>query len=333
MWKLKQNGQTREVAQSYVPATLSFVLSSRTNVELAAATSMSRLNQTVNYELNGLSDVRFRISHRLSGDRWFFGAGFNLPAGKNKLDAGENAVVNLLTENILGFPLQRTGVGFDAELSIAHAVNLSDKLGLGIGSNFILPGKFEYLTNDSATYQPGARFNLNVMLNSIGAPVKWRVNLLAQFFANDKLDQQKFFQQGWQLEPEAAVDWQINRVWRANAAVRYVHKTENKLLGLPANLTPPEHFYIDNSAMGSLLLDRNFGKNTALGLQLAAQIFGESNQQLSNATIGRMGLRITQKFSEHWMLGASGAYAAGMAERGDLSLKGYSFAFGLQARL
>jgi hypothetical protein len=105
------------------------------------------------------------------------------------------------------------------------------------------------------------------------------------------------------------------------------------LLGLPANLTPPAHFYIDNSATGSLLLDRNFGKNTALGLQLAAQVFGASNQQISRARIGRMGLRITQKFSEHWMLGASGAYAAGMAEDGELSLQGYSLAFGLQARL
>ncbi len=333
VWKLKQNGQTRKATQSYVPATLSFVLNARTNVVLATAAGMSQLNQTVNYELNGLSDVRFRISHRLSGDRWFLGAGFNLPTGKNKLEASENAVVNLLTENILGFPLQRTGVGLDTEVSIAHAVNLSEKLGLGFGSNFILPGKFEYLANDSATYHPGARFNFNVMLNAIGAPVKWRVNILAQFFVNDKLNEQNFFKQGWQLEPEAAVEWQINREWQANAAFRYVHKAENKLLGLPSNLTPPEHFYINNSAFGNLIIDRNFGKNTALGLQLAAQAFGKSNQQLSRATIGRAGLRLTQKFSEHWMLGASGAYAAGKAEAGALSLRGYSVALGLQARL
>ncbi len=333
MWKLKQSGQTREVTQSYVPATLSFVLNPRTNVALATAAGMSQLNQTVHYELNGLSDVRFRISHRLSGDRWFFGAGLNLPTGKNKLDASENAVVNLLTENILGFPMQRTGVGLDAELSIAHAANLSEKLGLGFGSNFILPGKFEYLANDSAKYHPGPRFNFNVMLNSIGTPVKWRVNILAQFFANDKLDEQNFFKQGWQLEPEAALEWQINRKWHANATVRYVHKAENKLLGLPTNITPPAHFYIDNSAIGSLLIDRNFGKNTALGLQLAAQAFGKSNQQLSRATIGRAGLRLTQKFSEHWMLGASGGYAAGKAEAGELSLQGYSLALGLQARM
>jgi hypothetical protein len=332
VWKLKQDGQTREVAQSYVPATLNFVLNPRTNVELATAAGMSRLNQTVDYELNGLSDVRFRVSHRLSGDRWFLGAGLNLPTGKNKLDAGENAVVNLLTENILGFPMQRTGVGLDAELSIAHAANLSDKLGLGIGGNFILPGKFEYLANDSATYQPGPRFSFNMMLNSISTPLKWRVNILAQFFANDKLDQQNFFQQGWQLEPEAAIDWRINRKWSAIATARYVHKAENKLLGLPTSITPPEHFYINNSAVGNLMLDRNFGKSTALGLQLAAQAFGKSNQQLSDATIGRIGLRFTQKFSEHWMLGASGVYAAGKAEAGELSLRGYSVALGLQAR-
>lgn len=332
VWKLKQNGQTREVTQSYVPATLSFVLTPRTNVELATAAGMSQLNQTVHYELNGLSDVRFRISHRLSGDRWFLGAGLNLPTGKNKLDASENAVVNLLTENILGFPLQRTGVGLDTELSIAHAVNLSGNLGLGIGTNFILPGKFEYLANDSAQYQPGARFNFNVMLNAIGAPVKWRINVLTQFFANDKLDEQNFFKQGWQLEPEFALDWRINREWNASGAFRYVHKAENKLLGLPTSITPPEHFYIDNSAAGSVMLDRNFGKSTALGLQLGVQAFGESNQQLGRATIGRMGLRFTQKFSEHWMLGASGVYAAGKAEAGELSLRGYSFALGLQAR-
>ncbi|MEK7729567.1 MAG: hypothetical protein AAB354_14225 [candidate division KSB1 bacterium] len=333
VWKLKQNGQTREVAQSYVPASLSFVLSPRTNVELATAAGLSQFNQTVSYELNGLSDVRFRISHRLSGDRWFLGAGFNLPTGKNKLDASENAVVNLLTENILGFPMQRTGVGLDAELSIAHALNLSDKLGLGLGTNLILPGKFEYLANDSAQYQPGARFNFNVMLNSIGTPVKWRVNVLAQFFANDKLNQQNFFKQGWQLEPEVAIDWRINREWNASGSFRYVHKAENKLLGLPTSITPPAHFYIDNSALGNLMIDRNFGKNTALGLQLATQAYGKSNQQLSRATIGRVGLRVTQKFSEHWMLGASGVYAVGKAEAGELSLRGYSLAFGLQARL
>lgn len=327
-WELKSGGQTQRIQQTYLPASLSLPVSGHTTFTLGTAGGFSRAELASTRECNGLSDVRLRLSQSFRGSRWFLGVGVNLPAGKNKLDDDENAVVNALSENVLGFPLQRYGAGFDLELSLAHVLNFSDQLGLGLGATWVMPGEFEFRRDSEIRYQPGRRYVFTIVLNRLDPVLAWRVSLLGQSFAFDKLSGQRFFRQGWQLEPGASLDWRFAPEWHGQLALTHIWKDENRVLPAVAAGLPPEHYYINNSSYTRLVFLREFTAHTQAGVFLHFNHFGESTvQQLNRASIARLGLRLTAKLSEHFMLGATADYASGSAEDNqgrNLDLSGYS---------
>lgn len=336
-WELKFDGQTQQIHQAYLPTALSFPVFAHTNFTLGTAGSFAREGAAPAREFNGLSDVRMRLSRSFGAAKWFVGAGVNLPTGKNKLNAEENAVVNVLNENVLGFPLQRYGAGLDLELSLARTFNLSDQLGMGWGATLVVPGQFEFREESATTYQPGARYVATMILNRINPVLAWRMSLLGQYFAYDRLAGEKFFQQGWQFEPGASLDWEFTREWRMQLAFTHIWKDDNKFVATNAALLPAEHYYLDNSTYAKLALQRSFKSRTQAGAYLHANHFGKSSvQQLSRASVVRAGAQMLVKLSEHAMIGASADYAAGSAQNtqgGDIDLRGYGLGLWLKTQL
>lgn len=336
-WDLQSRGQTQSIQQAYLPATLNFPISRHTVITFGTAGSFARQDAVPAREFNGLGDLRMRLSRRFGTGKWFIGAGVNLPTGKNKLNAEENAVVNALNENVLGFPMQRYGAGLDFELSLARAFNFNDQLGMGMGATLVLPGKFEFRQETATTYQPGTRYVATMMLNRVDPVLAWRVSLLAQHFAYDRLAGEKFFQQGWQLEPGAGLDWVIARNWRTQLVVTHIWKDDNRFMAADSAMFPSEHFYLDNSTYAKLALQRSFNSLTQAGLYLHFNHFGESNvQQLSHARVVRAGVQIMTKLSEHAMIGATADYATGSAQAaqgGNIDLRGYGLGLWLKTQL
>jgi hypothetical protein len=330
-WQLDFPDHQEKIAQSYLPTIFDFAVARNSHLLISTAGGWSNAGLPADYEMNGVTDTQVRFSQRLA-DRWLIGAGVNLPTGNSKLDYNENIVANRLTESILGFPLQRLGAGTDLEFSLAHALNLSGSLGWGFGGTVVLPGEFEFRQQQTDTYQPGAHYSFITTLNHIGATVPWRLSLLAQFYGLDRLNRQDFFKQGWQFEPSLGLEWRLARSWQLGWNFRQIWKADNEALGTPANVTPPEHFYIDNSTFAMFALNRDWGRSIQAGVQLGWSHFGTSNQQLSRATIWRMGLSTAVKVSEHFILHAGGDYATGRANDGAVDLRGYSAALSLAAR-
>ncbi|MDZ7269049.1 MAG: hypothetical protein ONB48_15060 [candidate division KSB1 bacterium] len=326
-WELQSGGQRQRIQQTYLPATLSVPVGPRTTLMLGTAGGFSRAELVASNTCNGMSDVRLRLSQSLGGSRWFLGAGVNLPAGKNKLDDRENAVINALSENVLGFPLQRYGAGFDLELSLAHAWNVSDQLGLGLGATWVRPGAFEFRKASSTRYQPGDRCVITMLLNRLDPVLEWRVRLLGQYFAFDKLDGRRFFRQGWQLEPGVSLEWRFAPQWRGQLSLTHIWKDRNEVRAAVTAGLPPEHYYIDNNSYARLVFLHDFSRRTQAGGYLHFNHFGTSTvQQLNRAGIARLGLQFAAKLSEHLLLGGSADYASGSAENsqgGNLNLSGY----------
>ncbi len=336
-WELKSGGQTQKIRQAYLPAALSFPISTHTNFIVGAAGSFARADATLAREFNGLSDVRMRLSRSFGAAKWFVGAGVNLPTGKNKLNAEENAVVNVLNENVLGFPLQRYGAGLDLELSLARTFNLNDQLGMGWGATLVLPGQFEFREESATTYQPGARYVATMILNRINPVLAWRMSLLGQYFAYDRLAGEKFFQQGWQFEPGASLDWTFARQWRVQVAFTHIWKDGNKFVATNAAILPTEHYYLDNTSYAKIALQRSFKSRTQAGAYLHFNHFGNSSvQQLNRARVVRVGAQMMAKLSEHAMIGANADYATGNAQNaqsGSIELRGYGLGLWLKTQL
>ncbi len=330
-WQLEYPDHIENVTQAYAPAVFDFALSRNSHLMILTAGAWSEAALAATYAMNGVTDTQVRFSQRFA-DRWMIGAGVNLPTGNSTLEVDENLVANRLTESILGFPLQRMGVGTDVEFSLAHALNLSETLGLGFGGTCILPGEFEFREQQADTYKPGARYVFTTTLNHLGATVPWRLNVLAQFYGQDELNRQKVFKQGWQLEPSLGLEWRFARAWELGFNLRHVWKDDNEVFGAPGNVKPPENFYIDNSTLALLVLNRNWSRRVQAGIQLGWNYFGASNQQLSRAEIWRSGLNTAVKISEHFILNLGGDYAVGNAENGAIDLRGYGVALAMMAR-
>lgn len=336
-WEITSRGQTQKIQQAYLPAAFSFPILAHTHFTVGTAGSFAREDATPVREFNGLSDVRMRFSRSFGAAKWFVGAGVNLPTGKNKLNAEENAVVNVLNENVLGFPLQRYGAGLDFELSLARTFNLSDQLGMGWGATLVLPGQFEFREESATTYQPGARYAATVILNRVNPVLAWRINLLGQYFAYDQLAGEKFFQQGMQFEPGASLEWEFTRQWRMQLAFTHIWKDGNKFVANEAISLPVKHYYLDNSTYAKIVVQRNFKSRTQAGAYLHFNHFGKSSvQQLNRARVMRAGVQMLAKLSEHAIIGASADYATGSAQHtqgGNIDLRGYGLGLWLKTQL
>lgn len=330
-WRLAYPDHTEEIAQTRLPVVFDFALARHSHLFISTAASWSEAALPSRYAMNGVTDAQARFTRRF-GQRWMMSAGVNVPTGNSKLDYDENVVANRLTESILGFPLQRLGAGTDVEFSLAHALNLSESLGLGLGGTFLAPGEFEFRQQQADTYKPGSRYIFTATLNHIGATLPWRLSMLAQFYGTDQLNRQNFFQQGWQLEPALALEWRLARGWELGVGLRHIWKDENEIMGSPGSVKPPEHFYIDNSSFALLDLSRSWSRRVQAGLQLGWNHFGKSNQQLSRATIWRCGLKTSAQLSEHFIVNVSGDCAVGSAENGAVDVRGYGASFTFSAR-
>ena len=218
-WRLNYPDHTEDLTQSYLPMVFDFAVARNAQLSIGTAGGWSEAMHSSSYVMNGVTDTHVRFSQRWSG-RWMLGAGVNLPTGDSKLDDEENLVANKLTESILGFPVQRLGVGTDWEFSLAHAVNLSPALGLGFGGTVVLPGEFEFRQQSTDTYKPGVHYIFTTTLNHLGAVLPWRLSVLAQFYGQDQFNRQNVFKQGWQLEPALSGEWLWARDWKLGGSLR-----------------------------------------------------------------------------------------------------------------
>ena len=89
-WKLSVDQDEVTVDQWAIPATAFVPLGENFEGRVYVAQTMSTVNQSdLNFEMNGLTDLRLQVNHSFARDRLLVGAGVNLPVGHKALDLNE----------------------------------------------------------------------------------------------------------------------------------------------------------------------------------------------------------------------------------------------------
>jgi hypothetical protein len=118
-------GNLKSVTQIAIPlsARVSF---GRWNLEGSAAYASSKATiengeATTDISLNGLTDVKVRLSGPLVSDRVMVTAGVNIPSGATGLDAAQTSVLQFIGAPALGLPVPALGLGAGGTLGLVAA--------------------------------------------------------------------------------------------------------------------------------------------------------------------------------------------------------------------
>ncbi len=163
-WRLALDQDEATIDQWAFPVSAFVPLGDNFEARVYTAYSTTTVHQQgQDFDLKGLSDMRLQVNHAFAGDRALVGIGLNLPTGHKALSLTEEwAVMNLLSQSFLSFPIRNLGEGFGLNLMAGGATEWGE-FRVGVNATLDLTGAYTaYLTEDD--YKPGNSFNLTAGL-------------------------------------------------------------------------------------------------------------------------------------------------------------------------
>lgn len=123
----QSSGAVADVAQFALPVHARTVLGERWTFDLIGAASVNALHVTGGDEdriltLNGLTDVKLRMSGGFNDNKLLITAGLNLPTGTTKLNADQTSVLQAIGAPGLHMPVNALGIGTGVTLGAVQAV-------------------------------------------------------------------------------------------------------------------------------------------------------------------------------------------------------------------
>jgi hypothetical protein len=198
-WKMTLEEDEVTINQWAFPATAFVPLRDNLEARVYVAYAATTVKQEdIEFNLQGLSDMRIQLNHAFADDRMLIGAGLNLPIGHKSLSLDEEWVVmNFLSQSFLSFPVRGLGEGFGLNLMAGGATELGDyRAGATIVAD--ISGSYSAYATE-ADYSPGNSLSLTLGLQRELAEglVNGDVTLITS--ADDKQGGDSVFSRGDQL--------------------------------------------------------------------------------------------------------------------------------------
>ena len=339
---------TTDVTQAYVPVVASLRFGRQLDFVLAGAFAQSTVSPDSrdDLSLSGMSDVTAQLFCRLAGNRVLLQGGLGLPTGKKELDDEELAVAQSLAHPLFGFRMKTYGQGLDLSAGAAAALPLGERASLGVGAGFVSHGAFT-LVEGGDDYKPGLESSVSVGLdlggrargkgNASGSGAPLRVDASYRAFGKDQLDGEDLFQEGAQIEGQAALAFG-SRGPRFNALGRVVSKSDNTSFVDNAGDIEELKEKPGTSLRGEASFDFPLSPSVRLGLMGEAQSFTDSDETALNGSIVGGGPVLSILFGKSGGLRLAGEYLTGSIDedkeidRAKVDLSGFSASLGLTLR-
>ena len=233
-------GKTK-LSQLHVPVVSSIRLGESADLVLSTAYGSSDLEPdsggdasgTNTLSMAGNGDVKAQLFVRLLEDRFLLQGGVGVPAGAKGLDQEQLAVVQALGNPLLGFRMKHYGEGLDLSGGAAFALPLGTVATAALGAGFVVRGAYEFVQNQP-DFQPGQETSVSMGVDFVAAGARPAVRLDTSYriFGTDQLDGRDVFQEGNQLELQAATGFRPGRA-RLDLLGRIVLKDDNEILDPP----------------------------------------------------------------------------------------------------
>ncbi len=284
-WSLKQDGaKLGTVSQWHVPLVATVPMGSTADLVLFSSGAFSRTNpeQASGNSLNGATDVTAQLFVRLLQDRLLLQAGAGLPTGKTKLTPEELGVAQALAIPVLGFRVKDYGTGFDFTGGASMAFPLAPGVTAGVGAGFLSHGKYTLVEN-GGDYKPGSEASVSGGVDLKGEPREGgrpvlHLDAVYRIYASDELHSQKVFQEGNQLELQAAGNTGAGT--RFEGSILAVIKADNTVYAPSGTTVESIKSPAGTGVLGRAGIGIPWGDRSRLGLAAEWNHFGGSDISL-----------------------------------------------------
>ena len=329
-WSLKNDSTTTKINQFTIPVNGFIPLGDNFETQVYVAGSSNDFSRPGNdYSLSGLSDFRIQASHSFSNDRFLMSLGLNLPTGKKELDqTKERAIIDLLSENYLAFPLRRFGEGFGFNLLLGGATMLG-AMRCGGGVMYQYNGSYTPYTNDE-NYKPGDFFSVNANANMKFGKTTLTTDVIYTNYASDKQDEDKIFRQSPQLDLRLGANYDepsYGIAGNARYLIRGRHTSYDVVTG--AILSQLKIYGNEFSINGMFLYHP--GEKWSLGPILEFRLTADNEEGLGNSSLFGAGAAYTRRLGSSLVFDLGFRYYSGSADGGNIDLSGLQFTSGLRA--
>ncbi len=332
-WKLETaNSPSASLEQFWMP--LSGFVPLKDNLEaryyLAGSTNNFQAGNTEAH-LNALGDTRFEVSRSFSENKFIISGGVNLPTGKTKLAFdSDRAVLELLSESFLVFPMRRFGEGFGFNGTVGTAKSWGNTVA-GIGISYDFTGKYTPYEN-LAAYNPGDVFTAEFGINTRSAKtaVAGSINFLA--YANDKVESKKVFKQGKQVGLSISGVYDNAKI-RINPSAKYTIRGRNTRYESNTELIRDRLRLYGNELELGLEVGRYFRGGWNFSPMFSLLKINNNEANYGDSKVMSYGVSIGKRFSERISVGTWFKILSGDTDYSRIDLRGYQISSSLLAVL
>ncbi len=270
-WTVKQDGTETSISQFHLPLVVTAGLGRGTDLVVSGSGAFASTDPSgaSSNSLNGLTDVTAQLFMRLAGDRFLIHAGAGLPTGKTELDDREIVVARNLALPVLGFRAKDYGEGLNLSAGGAVAFPLSGTARFAMGAGFVHRGSYTLFAG-GGDYRPAPEVSATAGLDLQGrgkgstAPLL-RLDAVYRIYGNDELDGETVFEEGNQLELQAAGSSGGSGL-RLTGLARTVLKADNTVTGGQGQTVEALKASSGNAVLGRLEVDLPVGTALRAGI-------------------------------------------------------------------
>ncbi|MGH8014815.1 MAG: hypothetical protein ACREBV_01340, partial [Candidatus Zixiibacteriota bacterium] len=282
-------------------------------------------------QLSGLGDARFELTRSFSGNHFFVSGGVNLPTGKTKLRFNQHrAIVEILSESFLVFPMRRFGEGLGFNSTLGMAQTWGNTVA-GVGISYDIIGKYTPYEG-FGEYNPGDIFTAEFGLNTHSEKMAFACGVNYLGYANDKMDGRKVFKQGQQVGLSAQMAYDNKQV-RFNPSARYTIRGRNTRYETGSDIIRDRLKLYGNEMELGLEIGRYFRGGWSFMPMVSILEIDNNEANYGDSKVITYGATIGKRFSERIMVGTWFKISAGDTDDGRIDLKGYQISASVLAIL
>ncbi len=232
-WTVKRGGaETGTIDQLHLPVVATVGIGRQADLVLSGSGAFASVDpaEGSSSSLGGAADLNAQLFIRLLHDRLLVQAGAGFPTGSTELDTEEFAVARTLALPVLGFRAKDYGAGLNLSGGLAVAFPLAPRARFALGGGFVRRGSYTLFAG-GGDYRPAPEVSASAGLDLGGGSADrpaalLRLDAVYRIYGKDELDGATLFEEGNQLELQAAGRSGGNGV-RVEALALTVLKAEN----------------------------------------------------------------------------------------------------------
>lgn len=335
-WTLKNSSNEKiSLNQFWVP--LSGYVAIQENIEvryyLAGSSNNLELGKGKGETyLGGVGDARIELSRTFARDRVIVSGGINLPLGKTELGINEErAIIEMLSQNFLEFPMRSFGQGLGLRLTVGAANNISENTVLGVGVGFEYIGPYNPYFG-IGEYDPGDVFSADFGITNRSKTTAYSFAMNYSLFMDDNLDKNKVFKQGQQLGMRARGVYDDDR-YRVSGGAGYLFRGRNTRYDLQASSIVDRLKLYGNELVFSFEFGRYLPGGWRFSPLFSLLLIAGNEENLGESRVFTSGGSINKIFSKRYRASFWFKFMTGDADGKTIELSGYQLSTSLSAAI